>query len=220
MHTEALDWVHGALSTARFDRYRTAADGDAEVALRLYQWNIELSEAFYGPLHWLEVSLRNALNERLRRRFGRDDWWAVAPLRSNGQHKVAHAKHKLRRKEVVEPTADDIVAELTFGFWVSLLSRSNDRDFWIPALHGAFPHYSGPRDQLHHDLIRMLDLRNRIMHHEPIFDGDLTTHRERIFRLLGYLSPHVVAQVRQHDRGPEVLMRWGGAGGTGHAGHS
>ncbi len=37
--------------------------------------------------------------------------------------------------------ADDLVTELSFGFWVSLISRTYDRPLWVPALHRAFPHH-------------------------------------------------------------------------------
>ena len=55
-------WILTALSRPRFDSYVRATQGDVDTAVRLYWWNIEISTAFYGLLHCLEVALRNALH--------------------------------------------------------------------------------------------------------------------------------------------------------------
>lgn len=205
--TELLERVGFLLSEPRFDRYLKSADGDVHAAITLYQWNIEVSAAFYVPLHWLEISLRNSLDQRLRRWFGRDDWWHCAPLTDNGRRKVSRAEGNLVRSKGRGFSPDDVVAELTFGFWVSLLSRVHDRSFWVPVLHNAFPHYRGARNLLHGDFVRMLDFRNRVMHHEPIFYLDLEAYRQRSHRLLGYLSREVAEHVRSIDNVPSVLTR-------------
>ncbi|WP_345392536.1 hypothetical protein [Nonomuraea salmonea] len=64
------------------------------MAWDLYQWNVQVSEAFYGPLHCLEICLRNAEHDQLRNRFGTDDWWRVAPLNMSEAAKVTAAKQK------------------------------------------------------------------------------------------------------------------------------
>jgi hypothetical protein len=45
------------------------------------------------------------------------------------------------------------------------------------------------------------------MHYEPIFGLDLVAYRATIYRLLGYLSPRVVALVHDLDRIPHALTR-------------
>jgi hypothetical protein len=68
-------------------------------------------------------------------------------------------------------TADDIVAELPFGVWVSLLSRRNDyyTQLWWPALRHEFSGYSAQTPAiLHNDLDHLCRLRNRVAHCEPI----------------------------------------------------
>lgn len=71
-------------------------------------------------------------------------------------------------------------------------------------LYRAFPHYRGPRKPLHLDL-RMLGLRNRIGHHEPIHHRHLAADRETVHRLLGYLSSDMQRWGRDRDRFPELL---------------
>ncbi|MBB5154644.1 hypothetical protein [Saccharopolyspora phatthalungensis] len=191
-----------ALSAPRFERYRKAADGRIDVAIQLYQRNIDISAAFYHPLHWLEVGLRNAINQRLRDQYSRLDWWVDVPLDKHDSRKIENVLENVASRR---RTADDIVAQPTFGFWVALLHKRNDRRFWVPSPHKAFPHYKGPRARLHDDFYKMRNFRNRIMHHEPIFYLDLEEYRQRGHRLLGYLSPDALRHVQTTDRLTEVL---------------
>ncbi len=43
------------------------------MALRLYTFNVQLSAALYGPLHMLEVALRNRADAQLTTVYG-PDW--------------------------------------------------------------------------------------------------------------------------------------------------
>ncbi|GII95896.1 hypothetical protein [Sinosporangium siamense] len=207
MHPELPGWVERVISIPRFAPYLDALSGNRLVAWDLYQWNVQVSEAFYGPLNCLEICLRNAEHDRLRNRFGTDDWWRVAPLDEYEAAKVTAAKQKLARKGVSLPSADDVVTELSFGFWVSLLSRRYDRRLWVPALHRAFPYYSGRREALRDNLQTMVLLRNRIMHHEPIHHRHLTADHAKIYRLLDYVEPQFAGWLRAFDRVPAVLTR-------------
>jgi hypothetical protein len=65
--------------------------GNADIALRLYVWNIAVSSAFWGPLQVLEVVLRNALHDRLTARFSREDWWNAKSLTLTVVHQRAVA---------------------------------------------------------------------------------------------------------------------------------
>lgn len=199
------DWMREFFSSARLGPYLLAAKSDALLAERLYWWNIKVSQAFYLPLKCLEVSVRNALHAKLRDRFGRADWWAAAPLNANSVRLVDEARTKCERRGTRQACADDIVAQLSFGFWVSLVSSSYDRHLWVPALHQAFPHYSGPRKTLHRGFETMRLLRNRIGHHEPIHHRDLAADHARIYRLLGWLNPELATGVRVRDEVPAVL---------------
>jgi len=218
MQSEPPAWVRHALSLPRFAPYLHAAGGDVDGAVRLYWWNVEISGAFYGPLHCLELGLRNALHAQLRDVFGRPDWWAGAPLTQAGARMVADVEVKLRRRGTGAITADDVVAGLSFGFWVALLSRgaAYDRAFWVPALHRAFPGYRGPRADLHDKLLAMVLLRNRIMHHEPIHHRDLRADHGKVYRLLSHLSPQLARLATSLDRVPQVLTRRAGVCGGSH----
>ncbi|PMS20054.1 hypothetical protein C0Z18_11590 [Trinickia dabaoshanensis] len=112
------------------------------------------------------------MHRQLSAHFGRADWWdSWAGNRAHqGQFdRVQAAYSKLRRRR--EPaTADKVVAELTFGFWATLLNVEFQHSLRSP-LRKAFPHCPKPERQLrtisaHVNTLR--DVRNRAFHHEPV----------------------------------------------------
>jgi hypothetical protein len=119
---------------------------------------------------------------------------------------VDDARRKLSSRHTGR-VADDMVAELSFGFWVSLVSSVYDRSLWVPYLHRAFPGYRGPRRRLHDELHTMLLFRNRIMHHEPIHYRHLDADHRTLVRALAYLSPSMVQQLGPRDRVALVLRQ-------------
>ncbi|CAL9505924.1 hypothetical protein [Streptomyces sp. enrichment culture] len=212
------EWMVRSFSRPRMTAYLRAAGGDPQMAMRLYWWNLEASAALYGPLHCLEVTLRNALHDVLERQHGRPDWWSSASLNETGHRLVKAAREKAERAGTAPAPAGSVVAELTLGFWVSLVSnaRGYDRAFWVPATHKAFPYYSGQRKDLHRSLQALCWLRNRVMHHEPVDHRcrsrcprwqhpDPAEGHRTIYRVLGYLSPELAKEMQVMDRFPEVL---------------
>ncbi|MBM0238287.1 hypothetical protein JNW88_16030 [Micromonospora sp. ATA32] len=198
-------WMRDFFSLPRLEPYLGAAKADASLAVALYWWNIKVSQAFYLPLGRLEVAVRNALHTRLRARYERADWWAAAPLTENSSRLVEQARSKCARRGRRQPSADDVVAQLSFGFWVALISTVYDRRLWVPTLHRSFPYYSGQRGQLHQSFETMRLLRNRIGHQEPIHHRDLAADHAKIYRLLDCLSPELAIGVRLRDEVPAVL---------------
>ncbi|MFI7504289.1 hypothetical protein ACIBVL_38590 [Streptomyces sp. NPDC049687] len=207
-------WVRRFFSEPRMKPYLRAAGGDPEAAMRLYQWNLQASAALYAPLHYVELAVRNALHDCLVTKYGRPDWWTVAPLNKGGKRLVDSARAKCelneeeRAREQGRPkrpvTVNDVVTELSFGFWKNLLMSRYDRAFWVPTLHKAFPN-AGRRDALYGDLDALVRLRNRVMHHEPIHRADLAEDHARIYRVLEALSPDLAKEVRATDRFRTVL---------------
>ncbi|WP_246170261.1 hypothetical protein [Pseudonocardia hierapolitana] len=175
-----------------------------------------MAAAFVVPLNRLELALRNALHRRLATRFSRPDWWRSAPLNENGRRKVAEAKRNLVRLQQRPEVPDDVVAQLTLGFWVSLLSGRYHRTLWTPALHRVFP--GADRGALHQDYDNVLVLRNRIMHHEPIHHRHLEADHATVYRLLRQLSPEVVEELLPRDRVPRLLAGRSAIGTRGETG--
>lgn len=66
----ALQSLESGFSEARLDTYLqharlTNASATTADALDLYIWNLKVGAAFQGPLHALEVCLRNAMHANL-----------------------------------------------------------------------------------------------------------------------------------------------------------
>ena len=200
-------WVIKVLSRPRIDGYLAATAGDADAAVALYRWNVEVSSAFAVPLHWVEMALRNALHAGLAGYFGRADWWDLAPIDPNGRRKVVEAQAMLRRLGKDPAISGSVVAELSFGFWVSLLASRYHRTLWVPVLWRTFPGRS--RHAVHADYRHLLHLRNRISHGEPIYGRHLQADHAAVRRLLGELSPEALHEVIEHDPVPALLATRG-----------
>ena len=71
----------------------------------------------------------------------------------------------------IKVTTDAIVADLSAGFWGSLLTRRYDVRFtWRYNLGRIFPNAAGlTRGAVWPICDGLLDLRNRVAHHKPIF---------------------------------------------------
>ena len=198
--------------------YLEAAGGNRRRALWLYLWNTEVSAAFYAPLQELELALRHAFRRQLTACYG-EAWYdnLAAGLDARSRGRVAAAK---RAAAPAGQTADPsrVVEKLCFGFWTSLVSRggrldeSSDRranyarTLWAPALRAAFPHRAWlTRRQAQSALDRVRRLRNRVAHHEPIFERPLAVDYERILTVTGWISPEARAWIERRSRVPSLL---------------
>ena len=214
---EEFDELEASFSSDRMGTYLAAAQGDRERAARLYAWNTAVSAAFYGSLQALEVALRNAMHFQLSIPYG-EDWYdnVGTGLDRRSLGRIADAKRELRRRGYgVRPSR--MLAELSFGFWVSLLGpggrlpgshtrASYEMTLWRPALRKAFPHRDRlTRPQAHGPLDELRKLRNRIAHHEPIFANDLSMDYERILELSGWITPGTRAWIERHSRAQDLL---------------
>jgi len=181
-------------------------NGDLFDAIALYERNIVLSEAFYPSLQNLEICLRNRLHQQMVNRFG-EDWFSnnVCSLQIDSLREIEKAKQRLNNKE--EIISDDIVAQLNFGFWVSLLGTRYDADIWRQALYLAFPNARRLKRKVIHNRLNMLRrLRNRIAHHEPIFDRPLAQDHTELIETIGWMCTITSEWTKQQSRLPELLQ--------------
>ncbi|GAA3157920.1 hypothetical protein G9444_6426 [Rhodococcus erythropolis] len=216
MDPAEIHMLPAAFSQPRFQTFLNACDGDVKCAMRLYSWNIELSGAFWGPLHVLEIVMRNVIHSQLASKFKRDDWWEHPDIRFSRENDKdlknakASAEHNARgRRRAVRPT--DVMSSLNFAFWTSLTgpggSAQYETKLWQPAIVKAFPRLTGTRADLNYDLNYLRLLRNRIAHHEPIFNGDHLEDRQKIINILHYANEPSGKYVAESDRIRAVLSR-------------
>jgi hypothetical protein len=79
---------------------------------------------------------------------------------------------------------------------------------WPPGSRKVVPDHTD-REMVFDRLHQVRGLRNRIAHHEPIWDRDLGPRYDEILEILGWMSPRMVAAVSTLDTFPQVLA--GGA---------
>lgn len=163
--------VERILSNGRFETFLKSSNGDFDQALRLYVWNIAISSAFWGSFHLLEVSLRNVLHAELVKSSKRDDWWnSEVRLHLDTKNLINKAIKAAQKKHKEQILPGHVIAEFSFAFWVDLLSNRYHERLWGNTLSKAFLPADVRRKDLHRALEQLRKLRNRIAHHEPVYD--------------------------------------------------
>jgi hypothetical protein len=167
-----------AISQDRFTTYLKAAGHDPERALALYLWNAQIGEAFHLPIQAVEVALRNSINAALVAAYG-VDWWkdkTIADLLD--EERTGDLSQVLRRilNRNLTLCNGQVVAGLSFGFWVGLLHKRYNPCVWSKHLRAAFPDLPTGRSRktLAARAAEVATLRNRISHHEPLIGRDIS----------------------------------------------
>lgn len=197
-------------SNKRMERYFRLYPDDESRAILHYKCNLELAEAFYTSLSVFEVTLRNALCRELETMTGREDWYATFPTTpglTRLNHYITQANKQITgRHETITPSK--IIAELTLGFWVSLLNSEHERLLWKD-LRRAFP-FMPKKDRQRKNISAPLNtfrtFRNRVFHNESIcwnIDRVKEIHQEMI-TVLGWMNKDVPVWLEQVDRFHDV----------------
>lgn len=83
-----------------------------------------------------------------------------------------------------------VITELSFGFWTFLLSRKYEASLWTGALRHSFPNLQPQERAVAYSAMQNLHtVRNRIAHHEPIYQRDLRADAADIASVLRWVNP-------------------------------
>ena len=186
------------ISKERLESYRTSPNDSIEDLIKTYLYNIKLSEALYPALSLLEITLRNHLNNSIGAIIKTD--WLLSEVKNrsillpNEYELLTSAYDKLSRptydkdgKPTAKPVSTSkLIAELTFGFWVNLCNDKYNPNIWMkkPIIFDeVFPYFDdfmskkNPTSKRHKRINKVasklkpiLKLRNRVFHHEPVFN--------------------------------------------------
>jgi len=202
--------IHRLIGPERLAKYKAAAKGDRALAFELYRWNVQISAALFESMHYFEIGFRNTAHEAMQSKKelvdpGGPPWFDNPhfPLQGQGPRVVNLAR---RRASTDTETYDDegrIIAELTFGFWSSLLSEGYNRLIWRGGLAAAYP--LAKRKTLHAEVSHLVRLRNRVAHHEPIHTCDLHRAYQRLITTSEYVSPRLGWWIDSTSRIPQLL---------------
>lgn len=202
--------VERTLSPQRIGRYLPAAGGDPNLALRLYFWNIHLCEAFYMPCHFCEIALRNRLHFALTAHFGKEDWHGdnsfISMLPQNLQSELNAVWTRAVRDHNAAANVHHVVSGLSLGFWSNLLSSRYRNLLWKSGVHVALP-FAGAATQIqvHQRVERFRIWRNRIFHHNAIFDKAPKAEMQNIDTLLGWCCSETRELVRRETKVSRVI---------------
>jgi hypothetical protein len=185
-----------------------AADKDESRALKLYEWNAQLSAAFLRDLAHVEVGLRNAYDGALSAHWPGPVHWTkdgerlFAPLyrtRSGRRVDVNVKNRKAMQRAVREAGGASappgkVIAELNFGFWRYLSSAAHEKVLWVPYLHHGFRPRTDRRD-VDRPVGELHDLRNRVAHHEPLLRTDIAARCADVLAVADLIDPHLALHI-------------------------
>jgi hypothetical protein len=209
--------IRAAIGADRLAEYDAAVGADPARAIDLYGWNAAVSAALFEDLSVLEVTLRNACNRELRAwntAQGHVSPWYHHPVLTPGaMEDVGRARRRVVQGGKPE-TEGRVVAELMFGFWRLLHSKTYEATLWTPCLRHAYPtQQPNDRSAVYGRLDRLNTLRNRIAHHEPIHSGaiaktglDIAGMHQALLDLLDWIDPDVQRWVTTYSRVPALLQ--------------
>ncbi len=192
---EQLSNIPNVISAPRFATYLRHCHNDRVKALRLYQWNMELSSAFIIPLHVLEVSIRNAVVEALEAVHTSNWPWNQGFMISLPNPRSGYSPtNNLQQVSRQQPTMGKVVAELKFVFWEKMFTSRHDSRIWNTHINSLFPYAPSTmnvqqiRSCIHGNVRDIRELRNRIAHHEPIFLRNPSNDYADIHKLIHWRS--------------------------------
>lgn len=177
-----------------------------------YLWNVQLAEALYCSLSAVEIALRNALHDTLARQVGTPTWYNQRGLLERNRLTAVRRAEKRVQDYGDLVTPDRVISQLTFDYWVTILSRNYSVRLWqgqnAAPLKNAFmriPKNMRQRQTIHQHCNGIRELRNRAFHHDPLFDDPHLRQRHgEVYRGLHGLNPRMVDWVAWYDRFPDV----------------
>lgn len=170
-----------ALSRERMSSYTKATSGNKQLALDLYEKNVQLSKLEFEYIGRFELILRNKVNillsSKINKGWFNESWIETAGLLSyitEANKKVKEKQDKIKRiknlRFLPPATNGDTISSFTFSFWRQLF---NQKPFDTLESNYAFQMldiYTGVSDRkrIYNELKSINAIRNRVAHHEPI----------------------------------------------------
>lgn len=211
---DAAQAIKATLSTPRIETYKAATAGDPTLssALVLYAWNAQVSAALLAPLHICEVSIRNAISDAIAAAHGPQWPWSAGFVRSLPNPVVGYnARSDLLSSRINITTTGQVIADLKFVFWQTMFTSRFDARLWTHHLRKVLPYADDTkttaqiRALVYSELEQIRKLRNRIAHHEPIFQRNLATDFQKIHDLIAARCPITAAWMLQ-NQGAQALI--------------
>lgn len=195
-----------ALPVSHLAPYLNEAFGNSTLALELYSWNARISGDFWFPLHICEVVARTSIAEAINNTY--HNWpynlSFTRQLNKSSSENLQQTIQKLEKEE--KPNLEQITTNLTFGFWVHLLTKQY-QEIWKKQLTEVWPYVgSDNRQQIYDKLNKIRSLRNKIAHHESILKCSLKDDYKNIISFIGYRCETTQKWVEEHQKVTQSLL--------------
>lgn len=193
-----MDLYKKCFTIQRLNKYSKNTNSENEI-IEKYLWNIQLSKELYALIAIFEVSLRNhinyAISEHILNNWLLDDTFIKKFLTENELKSYLIAFNRLIEKNKL--TADNLVAELNLGFWVNLFKKIYAPKLWHKkhVFKTVFPFFNkdftNKMNYIYPKLKEIQKIRNRISHHESIFEykNGLNNFYYNILECLDFMDP-------------------------------
>lgn len=189
------------LSPERFAQYERVADGDPDLASRLYEWNARAASALFEIIHHFEVLLRNAIVRQLAADGQSPATVPGSPwVQSAKQIQEVEARLKWRGKAI---TVGRVYSGLSFGFWQTMFGTDYE-ELWRHSLKNVFRHSRADRPVIAAYLESLNQIRNLVAHHGSLIELDVAVEAQKIFRLASWIDADAAEWIRGIERVSEI----------------
>jgi hypothetical protein len=208
--------IKNALSAARVGTYEAATQGKPQLlsALALYAWNAQVAAAMLAPLHLCEVVIRNAVSDAISSVYGNNWPWSPGFEQSLPNPKNGYkARQDLVTARSGKKTVGQVIPELKFMFWQTLFTSRFDSRLWNPHLAAVMPHLDPNKNVaqsrllIYQELEQLRKLRNRIAHHEPIFQRNLADDLQKAHDLIAFRCPVTAQWMDHHQQAAQLIAK-------------
>ncbi|MFM1789081.1 MAG: hypothetical protein RLZZ12_430 [Actinomycetota bacterium] len=160
-----------------------------------------LSLLIWNVIRIFEVNLRYFINQRVSAFTGDRNWWH--------NPKLIYGKHMFRA-----PYEPDLYEVMNLGFLLLLFSDRYHNKIWVPCLRNELVNWKQDRRALYKEFRNLVQIRNRIAHHEIVYNYPLVETVDFAKQLLVDINP--VAYEELEGRNYAALIdkiRLGSGGG-------
>ncbi len=148
-----------------------------------------------------ELNFRHFLNREISQLSKNSIWWLDPEL--------------IHRDHLSTPSnSHEKIQFLNLGFLSLLLSDRYHKKLWVPCLQRAFNAWKLPRRVLHANLRLLVRVRNRIAHHEIIYNYPLIEIVDFAQQILVDVNPIAAEELRKRNYAALInKIRLGSGGG-------
>ncbi|GHU28729.1 hypothetical protein FACS1894152_6690 [Bacilli bacterium] len=202
MYSEELEKY---ITRERLEPYLKLTNGDFEMAVRLYVLYTKINESLYFPLQNVELTVRNSFYKIIAEKYG-DNWIFDTKYLLKGRDKsndllIKQINLAIERKKRKQINIDDLISNLSFGFWTTLLDSNFEVFFWRPCLRKLFRKSSNVllRKEIQTEIKFIKEARNRIFHHENLLKYNLLDTYNKITSFIGLISEEFASWTREQS---------------------